>query len=148
MSTSDTSQPAAAQSQHPDMKKCLEGKSQNQRLLPMKQDWSKETLPASGCCEPEKPPLAASHSGWSAQAGVCSGWGLRGRAGEQRTGGLRTKKTFLELSTPEATELAKGRGRKSPNKKAQDNTEKLFFIKTKTKKTPKNSWLSAWGCLL
>lgn len=112
-------------------KKYLEGKTQNQGSLPTKQDWwSLETLPTSGCYEPEKPPLAVSHGGWSAQAGV----GGAGGAVAGVRGCLRTKEAFLELSTPEAREPTKGRGRRSPNKAAQGNTEKLFLTKTKTKK--------------
>lgn len=50
-----------------------------------------------------------------------------GSAQQGGRGGLTTKKAFLELSTPEATELAKGRERKSPNKETQENTEEFII---------------------
>lgn len=132
MSTSDTSQPAAAQSQHPDMKKCLEGKSQNQRLLPMKQDWSKETLPASGCCEPEKPPLAASHSGWSAQAGVC------GAGRESRGRGVSgPRKPFWSCPHLRQQSLPRAEGEKVPTKKPKTIQKNFFLLKQKQKKHQK-----------
>lgn len=50
--------------------------------------------------------------------------GVRTAGGQ---GGPTTRKAFLELSTPEATGLAKGRERKSPNKETRGNAEELFY---------------------
>lgn len=81
-----------------------------------------------GLLRPSPPPAPESltaHQGRLRRRLVCSGQGPRGRGSG---GGLRTRKAFLEVSTPEATEFAKGRGRKSPNKETRGNAEKLFFI--------------------
>lgn len=59
---------------------------------------------------PSRAPTPEARHGCLPRERLCSGQGLRGRG--SWWGGPRTKKAFLELSTPEASELAKGKGRK------------------------------------
>lgn len=138
MSASDPRKPAAAPPRHPEMEECLKAKAKKKgyachkvqpQIILVSQD------PPTSHSEPDKPAPAASHGGL---AGLLRP-GSAGQGEQGRGSGLRTKKAFLELSTPEATELAKGRGRKSPSKETQGNAEELLY---------KNSWLSMWGWLL